>query len=154
MDRWLASTERLGARFDDRDSAVAVMHELRHRFGLGIADIEVQALGSTHYEEPSTGTLLAGRFPPTVADDAIESIRAAGGQIVERRLEPDPVVTLAGSAVVADAGDARQRRDRPGRRLERHPSPQPGRSGRAPRHLVRARVRTRPGSSAPTPRPS
>jgi hypothetical protein len=157
MDQWLASTERLGARFDDRDTAVAVMHELRQRFGLGIEDIEVQALGSTHYEEPSTATLLAGRFPPTVADDAITIIRAAGGELVERRLEPDPVIALPTSigapASADDVGVAANPRHRParrGRRWERAPS----RPTRASRHASGARTGTRAGtpSAAPDPR--
>jgi hypothetical protein len=91
MDRYSAAIERLGARFEDRRMALEAMRQLRERFGLDLSDVEVQALGSTRYEEPPSGTLLAGRFRPEVADQAIDLIRGAGGVIVERRLEPDPL---------------------------------------------------------------
>lgn len=94
MDRWRASIERIGARFEDREVAVAAMQSLRDRFGLGISDIEVQALGSTRYEQPASGTLLAGRFSSTVGDEVVTMIRAGGGEIIERRFEPDPVAEL------------------------------------------------------------
>lgn len=91
MDGYTAAIERLGARFEDRHTALEAMRQLRERFGLDLSDIEIQALGSTHYEEPPSGTLLAGRFRPEVADEAIDLIRRKGGVIVERRMEPDPL---------------------------------------------------------------
>jgi hypothetical protein len=90
VDRWPASVVRIGARFEDRARALEVMAELRRRFRLHDAAIEVRPLGSTRYDEPSTGVLLAGQFRERDTDAAVELLQQRGGTIVERRTEPDP----------------------------------------------------------------
>jgi hypothetical protein len=118
MDRWPATVERIGARFDERDEAVQTMLELRNRFDLGVSDVEVRDLGSTAYEEPPSGTLLAGQFPSPRAEEVVDLIRQHGGAIVERRSEPDPSTTAGGVGLLApsppkeERGQGRLRRSR------------------------------------------
>jgi hypothetical protein len=101
MDRWPATVERIGARFDERDEAVETMLELRRRFDLGASEVEVRDLGSTTYEQPPSGTLLAGQFRAPLVDQVVDVIRQHGGSIVERRSEPDPTGTPETSAGVS-----------------------------------------------------
>jgi hypothetical protein len=94
MDRGPMDVERIGARFERRDQAIEAMLDLRRRFGLAAAEIDVRDLGSTAYERPASGTLLAGQFPAEVAETAVGIIIADGGVILERRPEPDPTRVL------------------------------------------------------------
>ncbi|HEY2888529.1 MAG TPA: hypothetical protein VGJ17_07925 [Candidatus Limnocylindrales bacterium] len=127
MDRWRATVERIGARFEERDRAVETMLELRRRFDLDVADVEVRPLGTTHYDEPPPGTLLAGQFPANDVEAAVGLITASGGEIVERRPEPDPAASLGAIATAAMPEPSRriEPRDvgRPTRSRRRSPSP-------------------------------
>jgi hypothetical protein len=88
MERWRAPVEWIGARFSDRERALATMRELRRRFRLGPADVEVGPLGTTTYDQPPSGTLLAGQFPAADAGAVVGVIEERGGEIVERRGQP------------------------------------------------------------------
>jgi hypothetical protein len=117
MDRWPATVERIGARFEARDEAVETMLELRRRFDLGVSDVEVRDLGSTAYEQPPSGTLLAGQFPSPRADEVVDVIHRHGGAIVERRaaLQPEAsggVGLLAPPPPKEERGQGRVRRSR------------------------------------------
>jgi hypothetical protein len=116
MGRWRAAVERIGARFLERDRAVETMLELRDRFDLGVADVEVSPLGTTRYDEPPPGTLLAGQFPADDADTIVGVITERGGEIVERRPEPDPAEAMGSIATLAPPEPAR--RIEPPRRIE------------------------------------
>jgi hypothetical protein len=96
MDRGLGGTvERIGARFEQADAAWEALQAVRTRFGLGVADVEVHALGSTDYGRPATEVVLAGRFPADIAGEAVEELRARGGAIVERRVELVPGISTS-----------------------------------------------------------
>jgi hypothetical protein len=128
MDRWRATVERIGARFRDREPAVETMLELRRRFELDVADVEVQPLGTTTYDEPSPGTLLAGQFPADDAEAVVRMITDRGGEIVERRAEPDPAEAMGSVATLAAPEPQPARRIEPRapsarRSLPRSPSP-------------------------------
>lgn len=123
MDRWRATVERIGARFRDRDAAVEAMLELRRRFDLEIADVEVQPLGTTSYDEPTPGTLLAGQFPADAADAVVDLIGQRGGEIIERRAEPDPAEAMGSVATLAAPEP-----ELPARRIEPRATPPPRRS--------------------------
>lgn len=115
MDRGPMDVERIGARFDQRAQAIDVMLELRRQFGLAAAEIAVRDLGSTAYERPASGTLLAGQFPAHAAEGVVRVIVASGGTILERRAEPDPSRVLAVVATLEppETGSRRSRRSRP-----------------------------------------
>jgi len=123
MDRWRATVERIGARFKERERAVETMLELRERFDLGVAEIEVRPLGTTHYDEPPPGTLLAGQFPAGEAEAAVGLITARGGEIVERRPEPDPAEAMGSVATLAPPEPSRRIDPRPTRSRRRNPNP-------------------------------
>jgi len=133
MDRWRTAFERIGARFHERDRAVDTMLELRQRFDLGVAEVEVRALGTTRYDEPPPGTLLAGQFPAGEAEQVVGLIEARGGEIVERRSEPDPAEAMSSIATIAPPEPSRRiepRRAEPGRRIEPRGAARPTRSRR------------------------
>jgi hypothetical protein len=116
MDRGPMDVERIGARFERRDQAIAAMLELRRRFGLAAAEIDVRELGSTAYERPASGTLLAGQFLAHAAKGVIEIITAGGGTVIERRVEPDPLRVFGVVATLEPPPETGGRRFRRSRR--------------------------------------
>jgi hypothetical protein len=118
----------LGARFESDQRAFDALRELRARFDLGDGDAEVRPLGSTEYEEPTSGLILAGRFRSEVLDDVTALLEHLGGSVfVDREDAPLPVDTAwdrvfpdrgAGGGAAADevpprrASASRDRRDR------------------------------------------
>jgi hypothetical protein len=75
----------LGARFESHEGAHVALRELRARFDLGERDAEVLPLGSTEYESPSSGLILAGRFREEVARDARALLERLGGTVFVHR---------------------------------------------------------------------
>ncbi|MFL5757026.1 MAG: hypothetical protein ACJ77N_12095 [Chloroflexota bacterium] len=81
----------LAARFPDVVTANAVLADLRQRYDLGDEDALVGPLGSTDYEEPQSGTVLAGRFRADRLADVERLVVERGGEVVvetEERVDP------------------------------------------------------------------
>ena len=76
----------VGGRFRDR-RAFEAREELRHRHGLAERDIGVRRLGTTDYAVLPTDLVLAGRFEPDQAADAVSVIERHGGEVVVDRDE-------------------------------------------------------------------
>jgi hypothetical protein len=143
----------IGARFADLESAVAAMAEIRGRVPVGPGEVGVRALGSTHYEEPAWGFILAGRFAPAVVDAVLAIVEARGGSVLTHYVERShPSLTrVTGTAAGKAMGPGRDprghadeqalstflRRPRPGglkrparNRLRRPAAPLRGRAAR------------------------
>ena len=100
-----------GARFTDHASAAAALVEIRERVAVAPGDVAVCPIGSTNYEAPAHGFLLAGRF----ADDDVRAVaeitEAHGGLIIERRLEWPHARRGAGPrSAGSPSGDSAQQR--------------------------------------------
>ena len=95
----------VGARFANLESANAALSEIRASVPIPRADVAVRPLGSTRYEEPASGFLLAGRFPAVEVDRVLGIVTLHGGTLMSRRSEA-PALNVT--------------RDERGRALERH----------------------------------
>jgi hypothetical protein len=80
----------VGARFERLGSAKAAVVEVRRRLPMPPGDVAVRPLGSTHYEQPASGFLFAGRFASTYVDAVVEIVRRHGGRLVSWRWERPP----------------------------------------------------------------
>jgi hypothetical protein len=87
----------IGARFVDREAAGAALATVRARVPVARADVAVRPLGSTSYDAPIRGFLLAGRFADEWVDVVVRTIRELGGDMLEQRAEWTH--TLAGGAL-------------------------------------------------------
>jgi len=72
----------LGARFETTQEALTALQELRARFALADIDADVRPLGSTRYEAPTSGLILAARFRPELVADVIAILEDFGGTVV------------------------------------------------------------------------
>lgn len=98
----------IGARFEHLEPASAALREIRALAAVEPGDVALRALGSTRYEEPAHGYVLAGRFHATDVARVIETVERHGGAVVARRIERlNPSLVRANSA---QAGPARERR--------------------------------------------
>ena len=87
----------VGARFSDR-RAFAAREELRHRHRLAERDIGVRRLGTTDYAVQPTDLVLAGRFEPEQAADAVRVIERHGGEVLVNRDESPTEFPIAANA--------------------------------------------------------
>ena len=95
-----------GACFTDHASAAAALVEIRERVTVAPGDVAVRPMGSTNYEAPTQGFLLAGRFADDDVDAVAEIAEAHGGLIIERRLEWPHLRRGAGRRSVGSASGA------------------------------------------------
>jgi hypothetical protein len=77
----------VGARFDDLAGAQAALLELRERIEVGEGDVGLRPLGSLHYEQPTEGLVVAGRFQHGDVDGVVDILQRHGGEIVFKRAE-------------------------------------------------------------------
>jgi hypothetical protein len=106
----------VGARFSDRDAAVAALHDLRVHVSVTRADVGVRPLGSTRYDRPTFDHLLAGRFETRDVETVVGILERHGGVIVWRREEwLRPAASAATSTPKPPNG--RPARTRPGERV-------------------------------------
>ena len=86
----------IGARFADEAAAMAALLAVRSSLPVEPGDVAVRPLGSTRYEEPATGFVLAGRFDSADVDAVAAIVVRHGGTVISRRREtaqpqrPDP----------------------------------------------------------------
>ena len=114
----------VGARFANLESANAALGAIRASVPVPLADAAVRPLGSTRYEEPASGFLLAGRFPAAELDRVLGIFELHGGMLLSRRIErPYPGPTGRSRAPALNVtGDERNRaRERHGSRASRSP---------------------------------
>jgi hypothetical protein len=99
----------IGARFADLESALAAMGEIRGRVPVDPSEVGVRALGSTHYEKPAWGFILAGRFAPAVVDAVLAIVQGRGGSVLTHYVERShPSLTrVAGTAAEKAMGPGR-----------------------------------------------
>ncbi len=71
----------IGARFPNLEKAVAALRAVRARVSVAPDDVAVRPLGSTRYEEPARGFVLAGQFAAGDADVVTEILRRQGGAV-------------------------------------------------------------------------
>lgn len=84
----------IGARFANLESANAALSEIRASVAIPRADVAVRALGSTRYEQPASGFILAGRFPGVEVERVLGIVERNGGTVLTRHVErPQPVLT-------------------------------------------------------------
>jgi hypothetical protein len=103
----------LGARFETDEAAFGALRQLRARFDLGDGDAEVLPLGSTEYEAPSSGTILAGRFRVEVLEEVRALLERVGGTVcVDRDDVPLPVDTAREQAFPVDVAQIEEPRAR------------------------------------------
>jgi hypothetical protein len=104
----------VGARFADLESALAALGEIRARVPVGPGEVGVRALGSTHYEEPAWGFILAGRFAPAVVDAVVAIMEGRGGRVLTHYVErAHPSLTrVTGTAAGKAMGPGRDPRSR------------------------------------------
>lgn len=90
----------LGARFGTTHAALTALRKLRARFALGEHDAEVLPLGSTQYDAPTSDLILAARFKPELASEAVAILEDLGGRVVVDHSEwpgsPPPVEPAPG----------------------------------------------------------
>jgi hypothetical protein len=100
----------VGARFRDLDSAIAALGAIQARAVVAPGDAAVRPLGSTRYETPARGFLLAGRFAPGDLEAVLEIVRRHGGVVLERRVEwRDAGIAKGGNGKPAPSWEARGR---------------------------------------------
>jgi hypothetical protein len=140
----------VGARFTDLESALAAMRDIRGQVPVGPGEVAVRALGSTRYEEPARGFVLAGRFAPTVVDAVVEILEGHGGTVLTHSEErPHPSLARATGALAGPGwGPGSDKRFRAGERALSTPqrTPVARRSTRTVRRRLRrptARLRGR-----------
>jgi hypothetical protein len=106
----------IGARFADLASALAAMGEIRGRVPVDPGEVGVRALGSTHYEEPAWGFILAGRFAPAVVDAVLAIVEGRGGSVLTHYVERShPSLTpLTAATAAKGSGPGRDQRVRAG----------------------------------------
>lgn len=118
----------IGARFEHLEPATAALREIRARVGVEAGDVALRPLGSTRYEEPAKGYVLAGRFSASDVAPVIDIVERRGGAIVARRVDrAAPGLARAGAAPTAPgrgapASGGRNRHGRPLRARKRHPA--------------------------------
>jgi hypothetical protein len=128
----------VGARFANLESANAALSEIRSSVPIPRADVAVRPLGSTRYEQPASGFVLAGRFPAVEVERVLGIVKLNGGTLLSRHVErPHPVLTGSGGTRTSIVS-----RDERGRALERHGS-EASRSEAVPAPLRRAHQRLR-----------
>jgi hypothetical protein len=111
----------VGARFADLESALAAMGDIRGRVQVGPDELGVRALGSTRYEEPAWGFVLAGRFAAAVVDAVVAIVEGYGGTLLTHYVErPHPSLARVNGVIGGQGSGAG--RDQPGRAGERSPS--------------------------------
>jgi len=77
----------LGARFRALAAARAALRAVRDAVALPRGDAAVRPLGSTRYDAPSDGFVLAGRFEDDDVPTVVRLVHAHGGRIIERRTD-------------------------------------------------------------------
>jgi hypothetical protein len=108
----------VGARFANLESANAALAAIRASVAIPLADVAVRPLGSTRYEEPASGFLLAGRFPAIEVDRVLGIVESHGGMVLSRRIERAHPGPAGGSGMLA----LNAARDQRNRAVERHGS--------------------------------
>lgn len=128
----------IGARFANLKSANAALGQIRASVAIPLADAAVRPLGSTRYEEPASGFLLAGRFPAVEIERVLGIVEVHGGTLLTRRVErPQPALTGSSAAPGLNVT-----RDQRGGALERHATQAPRSGGLpAPLRAVHQRLR-------------
>jgi hypothetical protein len=115
----------VGARFATLDAATAALAEIRSNVAVERGDVGVRPLGSTDYEEPARGFLLAGRFASADTDQVKAIVRRHGGTVLSHRVEwAHPSLTPARGPLTGPPGrprDARDPRTGSGERHEAQP---------------------------------
>lgn len=103
----------IGARFGHLEPAIAALGEIRARLAAGSGDVALRRLGSTRYEAPEDGFVLAGRFAPEDVDPVVSAVERFGGVVIARRVErPKLSLTRGGAAQAAPASALRTVRSR------------------------------------------
>ena len=77
----------MGARFATLAKASAALHDVRAVATVAPGEVAIGPLGSMHYEAPSTGFVLGGRFADGDIQAVIRIIEAHGGSVIEYRPE-------------------------------------------------------------------
>lgn len=106
----------VGARFANLESANAALGEIRASVAIPRADVAVRPLGSTRYEEPASGFLLAGRFPASEVERVLGIVEQHGGSLLSKRIE------WLASSLSGAAPASTPRRDQRGEAPEHHGS--------------------------------
>ncbi len=128
----------VGARFANLESANAALGDIRASVAIPRSDVAVRPLGSTRYEEPPSGFVLAGRFPPVEVARVLGIVERYGGTLLSKHVEQPRPGLGRGSVTPVSSGS----RDQRGHPLERH-GPHASRSGSTPAPLRGAHQRPR-----------
>lgn len=118
----------IGARFEHLEPASAALREIRALAAVESGDVALRPLGSTRYEDPARGYVLAGRFPTPDVGPVIQIVERHGGAIVARRVERmNPSLARAATAQAGPVTDrrgsvTRNRLGRPLRARNRRPA--------------------------------
>jgi hypothetical protein len=128
----------VGARFANLESANAALGDIRSSVAIPRSDVAVRPLGSTRYEQPASGFVLAGRFPAIEVERVLGIVERYGGTVLSRHVE-QPRSGLSRGSVTPVSSMGRDQRGRP---LERHGS-HASRNGSTPAPLRGAHQRPR-----------
>lgn len=77
----------LGVRFETTQAAKLALRELRARFAIADVDAEIQPLGTTQYDAPTSDLILAARFKTEIVPEVLLILEHLGGTVVVEHAE-------------------------------------------------------------------